>query len=109
MIFNLPLTVPQDRSQWFRPRFLDPQGQPVFQGGVTINRDLQPLDGRGGVVYHNLWAAGGLLGGTDPLQEHSLEGIALATGVSAGEAAASVLHVGVTERQAAMASAGLPK
>ena len=88
-IFNLPLSVPQDRSQWFRPLFMDPEGQPVFRGGVTVNSQFQPLDGRGGVVYRNLWAAGGLLAGADALQEHSREGIALATGVAAGELAAA--------------------
>lgn len=34
-IFHLPLTVPEDRSQWFRPRFLDPAGQPAFRRGCT--------------------------------------------------------------------------
>lgn len=28
-IFDLPLTVPQDRRAWFRPAFLDTAGQPV--------------------------------------------------------------------------------
>jgi glycerol-3-phosphate dehydrogenase subunit B len=108
-IFNLPLNVPEDRSQWFRARFLDPEGQPVFRGGVAVNRDFQPLDGRGGIVYRNLWAAGGLLAGTDPLQEHSLEGIALSTGVAAGEAAAIALGAGATAGQSARASELLPK
>jgi glycerol-3-phosphate dehydrogenase subunit B len=96
-VFNLPLSVPPDRSQWFRPLFLDPEGQPVFRGGVTVNSQFQPLDGRGGVVYGNLWAAGGLLAGTDPLQEHSLEGIAVASGVAAGEAAVAALRAQVGE------------
>jgi glycerol-3-phosphate dehydrogenase subunit B len=91
LVFDLPLSVPQDRGQWFRPLFLDPAGQPVFRGGVTVNREFQPLDGRGGVVYGNLWAAGGLLSGADPIQERSLEGIAIATGVAAGEAAVAAL------------------
>jgi glycerol-3-phosphate dehydrogenase subunit B len=108
-IFDLHLSVPQDRSQWFRPLFLDPEGQPVFRGGVAINSQFQPLDGRGGIVYRNLWAAGGLLGGTDPLQEHSLEGIALSSGVAAGEAAAAALQPVVDATQTAMASEIAPK
>lgn len=109
-VFNLPLNVPQDRGQWFRPLFMAPEGQPVFCGGVTVNGEFQPLDGRGGIVYRNLWAAGGLLAGTDPLQEHSLEGIALASGVAAGQAASAALgaqnKAGVSEN--AMASAAAP-
>jgi glycerol-3-phosphate dehydrogenase subunit B len=91
-VFDLPLSVPQDRSRWFRPLFLDPEGQPVFRGGVTVNGQFQPLDGRGRVVYANLWAAGGLLSGADPLQEHSLEGIAVASGIAAAEAAVAALR-----------------
>jgi glycerol-3-phosphate dehydrogenase subunit B len=108
-IFDLPLSVSQDRSQWFRPLFMDPEGQPVFRGGVTVNSQLQPLDGRGGVVYRNLWAAGGLLAGADPLQEHSLEGIALSTGVAAGEMAVGALRPGVNVAQTAMASELAPE
>lgn len=103
-IFNLPLNVPQDRSQWFRPLFLDPEGQPVFRSGVTVNSQFQPLDGRGSVVHGNLWAAGGALAGADPLQEHSLEGIAVASGVAAGEAAAAALRPAMTANPTAMAS-----
>jgi glycerol-3-phosphate dehydrogenase subunit B len=84
-VFDLPLTVPQDRKQWFRPRFLDPQGQPVFRGGVTVNAALQPVDAAGNVLYANLWAAGGLLAHMDPILERSLEGVAIATGVAAAE------------------------
>lgn len=87
-VFHLPLNVPQERSQWFRPLFFDPEGQPVFTGGVAVNANFQPLDAQGRLHYENLWAAGGCLGGTDPIQEHSLEGIALVTGVAAGEAVA---------------------
>lgn len=108
-IFNLPLSVAQDRSQWFRPLFMDPEGQPVFHGGVTVNSQFQPLDGRGGVAYRNLWAAGGLLAGADPLQEHSREGVSLAAGVAAGEMAAAALRSADVNSQTAMASELAPK
>ena len=65
-IFDLPLTVPQDRTQWFRPRFLDPQGQPVFHGGVSVDSSFQPVDADGRPVYANLWAAGGVAGSRRP-------------------------------------------
>ncbi|HHY56848.1 MAG TPA: glycerol-3-phosphate dehydrogenase subunit GlpB [Chloroflexi bacterium] len=84
-VFDLPLTTPQDRKRWFRPRFLDPQGQPAFRGGVAVNDALQPIDAAGNVVYTNLWAAGGLLAHMDPILERSLEGVAIATGVAAVE------------------------
>ena len=85
VVFDLPLTVPQRRSQWFHPQFMDPSGHPVFQGGVTVNQKFQPLGSDGQPVYSNLWAAGGLLADADPINERSLEGIAVATGVSAAQ------------------------
>lgn len=89
-VFDLPLTVAQDRREWFRPRFFDPAGQPVFHGGVAVNDTLQPVDAAGRTVYRNLWAAGGLLAHCDPILERSLEGIAIATGVAAAEAIAGI-------------------
>jgi glycerol-3-phosphate dehydrogenase subunit B len=90
-IFDLPLTVPQDRRAWFRPRFLDAAGQPVFQGGVVVDEHLQPLDGTGARVYTNLWAVGGALDEADPVRERSLEGIAVATGIAAAAQVAVAL------------------
>ncbi|MBE2239160.1 MAG: anaerobic glycerol-3-phosphate dehydrogenase subunit B [Caldilineaceae bacterium] len=86
VIFDLPLTVPQDRRQWFRPLFLDARGQPAFHGGVAVNAALQPVDATGDAIYANLWAAGSLLAHADPILERSLEGVAIASGVAAAEA-----------------------
>jgi len=85
-IFNLPLTIAQDRNAWFHHQFLHPQGQPVFTGGVAVNSAFQPVDQNGAYCYDNLWAAGGVLAATDPIRERSLEGIAVATGIAAAQA-----------------------
>jgi glycerol-3-phosphate dehydrogenase subunit B len=85
-IFNLPLTVEQDRNKWFRPEFLDPAGQPVFSGGVAVNDELQPVDASGDPVYSNLRAAGSVLAHADPIQERSLEGLSIITGMMAARA-----------------------
>jgi glycerol-3-phosphate dehydrogenase subunit B len=87
-VFDLPLTVPQARNQWFRPRFLDEAGHPVFHGGVAVNRSLQPVDEAGNRRYANLRITGGALAGYDPIVERSLEGVALVSGVAAGKALA---------------------
>jgi glycerol-3-phosphate dehydrogenase subunit B len=83
VVFGLPLTTPQDRRRWFRPLFFDPAGQPVFQGGVPVDRCWQPVDAAGRPVYRNLWAAGGVLAHADPLLERSREGISLTTAFAA--------------------------
>lgn len=85
-IFDLPLTVPQNRAEWFEAGFLSQQGHPVFNGGVKVNRDFQPVNSEGKPLFSNLWAAGNVLAQYDPIQERSLEGTAVATGVTAGQA-----------------------
>ena len=85
VVFDLPLSVPQRRNSWFRTSFLDPRGHPVFEGGVRVNDAGQPVDEDGHILYENLWAAGDVLAGADPIQERSLEGIAIATGAAAGQ------------------------
>ncbi len=83
--FDLPLAMPQNRGEWFRPRFLDPAGHPIFSGGVQVNREFQPIDSDGAPVYTNLWAAGGILAHADPVRARSVEGIAIATGVASAQ------------------------
>jgi glycerol-3-phosphate dehydrogenase subunit B len=82
-IFDLPLTIPPDRSRWFRAQFLDPAGQPVFRGGAPVNRQFQPVGADGTPAFANLWACGGILAGADPIRERSVEGIAISTGIAA--------------------------
>jgi len=79
VIFNLPLVAPAERGQWFRARFFDPDGHPIFRAGVAVNRAFQPIDARGARVFTNIWAAGNVLAHCDPIRERSLEGIAIAT------------------------------
>ncbi len=90
-IFKLPLTVANDRSSWFRPRFLDPHGHPVFLGGVQVGSDLRPRNADGAPAFENLWAAGGVLAHADPIHERSLEGLAIASGAAAGAALTAAL------------------
>jgi len=85
-VFGLPLTIPQHRYEWFRPEFMNPAGHPVFNGGLAVDGRMQPVDSTGQVIYSNLWAAGGALASVDPIQQHSLEGIAIATGFAAAQA-----------------------
>ncbi len=61
-IFDLPLTTPQNRSDWFEAGFLSQTGHPVFRGGVAVNEHFQPVDSAGNLVYSNLWAAGNAAG-----------------------------------------------
>jgi glycerol-3-phosphate dehydrogenase subunit B len=88
VVLNLPLATPRSRGEWFRARFLDPAGHPIFRAGIPVNRAFQPIDAAGARVYSNVFAAGGILAHADPILERSLEGIAIATGCAAGRSAA---------------------
>ena len=85
VVFDLPLAMPDRRSEWFRSRFLDPAGHPIFSGGVPINQQFQPIGADGSPVYANVWAAGSTLAHADPIRERSLEGIAIVTGIAAAQ------------------------
>lgn len=85
VVFNLPLRAPQDRNQWFRSKFLDPRGHPIFAAGAAVNSGFQPVNEQDELIYDNLWAAGSLLANADCLAERSLEGLSLATGRAAAQ------------------------
>ncbi|MBI5653685.1 MAG: anaerobic glycerol-3-phosphate dehydrogenase subunit B [Chloroflexi bacterium] len=82
-IFDMPLVAPRDRGQWFRARFFDPAGHPIFRAGIPVNREFQPVDANGARVFANVWAAGSTLAHCDPILERALEGIAITTGSAA--------------------------
>ncbi len=83
-VFNLPLQTPPDRSQWLQREFFAPQGHPIFRTGVVVDSKLRPINETGEVIYENVHVVGGALGNCDPIGERCLEGIALASGLHAG-------------------------
>jgi len=87
-LFNLPLRFPENRKEWFRSPLLTPAGQPFNGFGVEVDRNLQPVDLQGEVIYSNLFAAGGIIAHADSRNEKSGGGIAVATGYWAGKYAA---------------------
>ena len=87
-LFGLPLRYPEKRKEWFHSILLTPAGQPFNGFGVEVDRNLQPLDLHGELVYSNLFAAGGILAHGDSMNEKSGGGIAISTGYLAGKYAA---------------------
>ncbi len=73
-VLNLPVA---QGETWFAPAYGD--GQPYARFGLRVNKQMQPLDDRGEVIYPNVLAVGGLLAGADRTSEGSREGIDLAT------------------------------
>ncbi|MCX5910629.1 MAG: anaerobic glycerol-3-phosphate dehydrogenase subunit GlpB, partial [Deltaproteobacteria bacterium] len=87
-LFGLPLRYPENRKEWFHSTLLTPAGQPFNGFGVEVDRNLQPVDLHGEVVYSNLFAAGGIIAHGDSMNEKSGGGIAVSTGYKAGKLAA---------------------
>ena len=85
VIFGLPLTAPSSRLDWFQQEFVTKAGHPIYQAGLQVNEDLQPVAKNGRPLYNNLYAAGSTLAHCDVIRERSLEGLALATGYLAGK------------------------
>ncbi|HKY62002.1 MAG TPA: FAD-binding protein [bacterium] len=64
--------------------------QPFLTAGLRINSFAQPLDGDGQIAYDNLFAAGAILTGFNPAQEHCAAGVSIATGAVAGRHASAL-------------------
>ncbi len=59
--------------------------QPLFKVGVRVGQDMRVLDAAGAVVHSNLFAAGGIIGGSSRWAEKSGDGIALGSAVQAAD------------------------
>jgi glycerol-3-phosphate dehydrogenase subunit B len=89
-LFDLPIRYPEKRKEWFRSTLLTPEGQPFNGFGVEVDRNLQPVDFQGRLVYSNLFAAGGIIAHADSMNEKSGGGVAIATGYKAGKSAVAL-------------------
>jgi glycerol-3-phosphate dehydrogenase subunit B len=84
---GLPVQAPDGRAGWFASQVLAPDGHAIFRAGVAVDQQLRPVDAAGRVVYRNLAVVGSAIAGWDGVQTGCREGVALATGWSAGTAA----------------------
>lgn len=87
-IFDLPIylkdeviiSAPMDQLA-NRPAF---EYNPLFYCGIQVDQQMRPLNHRGGAAYNNLFAAGSVIGGYDPMADGCGLGTALVTGIIAG-------------------------
>ncbi|PSP62334.1 anaerobic glycerol-3-phosphate dehydrogenase subunit B [Halobacteriales archaeon QH_8_64_26] len=84
-VFDCYVSHPEERSEWSREGAFD--DHPFARFGVSVDRDMQPLDAEESAEYGNLRAAGSVLGGYDLANEKSGSGVSIATGYAAGRAA----------------------
>jgi len=85
-LFDLPVVTPEveSRADWYHDTLLIERGHPIHrQTGLRVSTDLLPLDAAGEPVLDNVYVAGQLLAGFNPLTDGCAEGIALATAYKA--------------------------
>lgn len=82
-VFDLPVTQPENRSQWHRAEFFDPRGHEVNQSGIETDEALRPLDAQGRVFHPRLHAAGAILAHQDWMRMKCGAGLAIATAYKA--------------------------
>ncbi|MDA8125638.1 MAG: anaerobic glycerol-3-phosphate dehydrogenase subunit GlpB [Deltaproteobacteria bacterium] len=86
-LFALPVHQPAGRGEWFRERFFHREAHPVHSAGILTDARLRPRDEKGKVLLANVRVAGSILAHHQAIDEHSREGIDIATGFRAAEEA----------------------
>ncbi len=83
-VFNLPVSQPERRSEWYDQDFFTPNGHRINQAGIQTNKKFQPLDENGQVIYDRLFVTGSVLAHNDWIRFKSGSGVACASAVAAG-------------------------
>lgn len=78
------------RTDWYTEPLLSGQRQPLHAIGTPVDADGRPLTENGSPAAHNLYAAGRVLGGYSPIQQGCTEGVDIATGAAAAQAALGI-------------------
>lgn len=84
-VFDIPVNCPASREHWTSESALG--SQPYASFGLRVDREMRPLSDDRSPYYANLFAAGGILGGSDRAAEGSRQGIDLLTAYTAVESA----------------------
>lgn len=79
--FGLDVDAPTDRAEWYRRDLYEPQ--PFMTYGVVTDSKFRPrIDG---MTVSNLYAAGSILGGCNPLKEGCGAGVAMLTAMAVAD------------------------
>lgn len=81
-VMDLAVSAPQKRNEWYSEHFFDQSSHPFLGYGVETTERFNPIDASGSPVG-NIFCAGSILCGYDPIREASGGGVAIATGYRA--------------------------
>ena len=82
-IFNLPISQPKSREDWFRKSFFGDPPHPIHRAGILTDSSFRPVDERGDEILENVWVTGTILAHHHAIDEKSKEGVEIATGYMA--------------------------
>ena len=83
-LIGLPVKTEERGLRPFSTGFLSEAGHPIGTGGIDVDETFRPLTETGHIAAQNLFAAGDILSGFDPLLEKSGGGVAIGSGYRAG-------------------------
>lgn len=83
-VFHLELTYDRHRKNWAADRFFQQESHSFLEYGVKTNERLNPFAASGHPI-DNLYCAGAILAGYNPIREGSGSGVAISTGYCAAE------------------------
>lgn len=84
-LFDLPVTQPDSRGEWYREKYTDYRGHAVNSAGIEVNSSFNPLDNQGQPYNNSLFAAGVILAHQDWIRGRCGAGVAIATAYKAVE------------------------
>ena len=76
-VFGLDLLKSDDRAEWSQDQFLAQPAHGFQTYGLDCNQQFQPS--KQGQTVHNLYGAGAVIGGFNPVQEASAGGVSIST------------------------------
>ncbi len=79
-VFNLPVSVPGERKDWFNADFFT-AGHAIEKAGVEIDASFTPTATR----LKNLFVCGSIIAGSEVMKNQCGHGLAVATGVAAAK------------------------
>ena len=83
-VLGLKVKNGKSENDWYNDSFFDKKSHPFLEYGVETNKKLNPKNSEGKTVK-NLFCAGSVLAGYNPVNEGNGAGVAISTGFSCAE------------------------
>ena len=82
-IFNLPVSQPETRNDWYEKEFFNPRGHDACRSGLEVDDQFRPLNHTGQPAFESLYAAGSILAHQDWTRMKCGAGLAIASAYGA--------------------------